>query len=157
MFWTLGCIYGATSVAFGAFGAHGLKKRIADPTKLNNWATAAHYQVPPQKPWLDTLADQRVTARPLRRPPPYSLHRAEEQACRVFVHHWDDYVQWKHILAGSRSTAVQVSRTCYTVGRIVPHRWLGCTGVRNAVANTVILRWVIVVHLLGRCTHRIPG
>ncbi|KAJ9644546.1 hypothetical protein H2201_000320 [Coniosporium apollinis] len=45
MFWTLGCLYGATSVAFGAFGAHGLKKRIADPAKLNNWATAAHYQL----------------------------------------------------------------------------------------------------------------
>lgn len=27
--WTLGCMYGATSVILGAFGAHGLKKRIA--------------------------------------------------------------------------------------------------------------------------------
>jgi hypothetical protein len=47
MFWTLGCIYGATSVAFGAFGAHGLKKRIADPAKLANWSTAAEYQARP--------------------------------------------------------------------------------------------------------------
>lgn len=45
MFWAIGCIYGATSVAFGAFGAHGLKKKIADPAKLANWSTAAHYQV----------------------------------------------------------------------------------------------------------------
>lgn len=45
MFWTLGCIYGASSVALGAFGAHGLKKRIADPARLANWGTAAQYQV----------------------------------------------------------------------------------------------------------------
>lgn len=44
-FWTVGCIYGGTSVALGAFGAHGLKKRIADPAKIANWNTAAHYQV----------------------------------------------------------------------------------------------------------------
>lgn len=29
----------------GAFGAHGLKKRIADPQRIANWSTAAHYQV----------------------------------------------------------------------------------------------------------------
>lgn len=45
MFWTIGSIYGATAVAFGAFGAHGLKKRIADPAKIASWNTAAHYQV----------------------------------------------------------------------------------------------------------------
>ncbi|PSS27609.1 hypothetical protein M430DRAFT_92013 [Amorphotheca resinae ATCC 22711] len=44
-FWTFGCIYGATSVAFGAFGAHGLKKRIADPARIASWNTAAHYQL----------------------------------------------------------------------------------------------------------------
>lgn len=45
LFWTLGSIYGATAVAMGAFGAHGLKKKIADPARLANWNTAAHYQV----------------------------------------------------------------------------------------------------------------
>ena len=45
VFWTVGCIYGATSVALGAFGAHGLKSRIADPARLANWSTAAQYQV----------------------------------------------------------------------------------------------------------------
>ncbi|KAI9663646.1 MAG: hypothetical protein M1821_007136 [Bathelium mastoideum] len=45
LFWTIGCLYGATSVAFGAFGAHGLKKRIADPGRITNWSTAAHYQL----------------------------------------------------------------------------------------------------------------
>jgi hypothetical protein len=44
-FWTAGCIYGAASVTLGAFGAHGLKKRISDPAKLANWGTAAQYQV----------------------------------------------------------------------------------------------------------------
>ncbi|KAL6244049.1 hypothetical protein RBB50_008918 [Rhinocladiella similis] len=45
MFWTLGCLYGASSVMLGAFGAHGLKKRIADPQRIANWSTAAHYQL----------------------------------------------------------------------------------------------------------------
>lgn len=45
-FWTIGCLYGASSVALGAFGAHGLKKRIADPARIANWNTAAQYQVP---------------------------------------------------------------------------------------------------------------
>lgn len=45
MYWTVGCVYGATAVCLGAFGAHGLKKRIADPGRIANWTTAAHYQV----------------------------------------------------------------------------------------------------------------
>ncbi|KAI0187098.1 hypothetical protein EV127DRAFT_437335 [Xylaria flabelliformis] len=45
MYWTLGCIYGATAVGFGAFGAHGLKKVVTDPAKLASFATAAHYQL----------------------------------------------------------------------------------------------------------------
>ncbi|KAF2813504.1 DUF423-domain-containing protein [Mytilinidion resinicola] len=43
--WTIGCIYGASSVMLGAFGAHGLKKRISDPAKIAAWGTAAHYQL----------------------------------------------------------------------------------------------------------------
>lgn len=39
---TLAAIYGGTAVALGAFGAHGLKKRIADPARIQNWGTAAH-------------------------------------------------------------------------------------------------------------------
>ena len=45
LFWRLGCIYGASAVALGAFGAHGLKKRISDPVRIGNWGTAAHYQL----------------------------------------------------------------------------------------------------------------
>jgi hypothetical protein len=44
-FWTIGCIYGATSVTLGAFGAHGLKKRITDPARIANWNTAAPFQM----------------------------------------------------------------------------------------------------------------
>ncbi|KAF2622119.1 DUF423-domain-containing protein [Macroventuria anomochaeta] len=44
-FWTIGCLYGASSVMLGAFGAHGLKKRIADPARIANWGTAAQYQL----------------------------------------------------------------------------------------------------------------
>ena len=45
MFWTLACLSGASAVALGAFGAHGLKKVVSDPAKLANWSTAAHYQL----------------------------------------------------------------------------------------------------------------
>jgi len=44
LFWTIGSLYGASAVAFGAFGAHGLKGRV-DPSKIANWSTAAQYQV----------------------------------------------------------------------------------------------------------------
>ncbi|RMZ91044.1 hypothetical protein DV736_g1717, partial [Chaetothyriales sp. CBS 134916] len=45
MFWTLACFYGAAAVGLGAFGAHGLKKKIAEPARIANWGTAAQYQV----------------------------------------------------------------------------------------------------------------
>jgi hypothetical protein len=31
---TLAAVYGGTAVVLGAFGAHGLKKRIADPQRI---------------------------------------------------------------------------------------------------------------------------
>ncbi|OTA82936.1 hypothetical protein M434DRAFT_400863 [Hypoxylon sp. CO27-5] len=46
LLWTLACIYGASAVGLGAFGAHGLKAIIIDnPARLANWGTAAHYQL----------------------------------------------------------------------------------------------------------------
>lgn len=45
IYFRLAAIYGATAVALGAFGAHGLKKRITDPARLANWGTASNYQV----------------------------------------------------------------------------------------------------------------
>jgi len=47
--WTVGSLYGAASVAFGAFGAHGLKSRGISDAKIASWSTAAHYQVRPKK------------------------------------------------------------------------------------------------------------
>ncbi|KAL2146403.1 hypothetical protein VTI28DRAFT_4156 [Corynascus sepedonium] len=45
LLWKTGAVFGAAAVGLGAFGAHGLKKRISDPTKLANWSTAAQYQL----------------------------------------------------------------------------------------------------------------
>jgi len=45
LLFTLSTIYGASSVLLGAFGAHGLKKRISDPARIANWSTAAQYQL----------------------------------------------------------------------------------------------------------------
>ncbi|KAK7521178.1 uncharacterized protein IWZ02DRAFT_280320 [Phyllosticta citriasiana] len=45
LFWLLGSLSGASGVALGAFGAHGLKNRVKDPAKLQSWGTAAHYQL----------------------------------------------------------------------------------------------------------------
>lgn len=42
---TVGSLYGAAAVAFGAFGAHGLKSRGISDAKIASWGTAAHYQV----------------------------------------------------------------------------------------------------------------
>jgi hypothetical protein len=44
LLWKLHCFGGAAAVTFGAFGAHGLKKRIADVKLLEVWDTAARYQ-----------------------------------------------------------------------------------------------------------------
>ncbi|KAI0837536.1 DUF423-domain-containing protein [Hypoxylon sp. FL0890] len=44
-FWTLACLYGASAVGLGAFGAHGLKQIIQNPARLATWGTAAHYQL----------------------------------------------------------------------------------------------------------------
>ncbi|KPI45943.1 uncharacterized protein AB675_558 [Cyphellophora attinorum] len=44
-YFKVAAVYGATAVMLGAFGAHGLKKRIADPARLANWGTAAQYQL----------------------------------------------------------------------------------------------------------------
>ncbi|KAK4629160.1 UPF0382 membrane protein [Fulvia fulva] len=42
---TTAALFGGSSVAFGAFGAHGLKSRGIAPEKIASWGTAAHYQL----------------------------------------------------------------------------------------------------------------
>jgi uncharacterized membrane protein YgdD (TMEM256/DUF423 family) len=38
-------VLGAFAVAFGAFGAHGLKSRVTDEKRLSAWATGAQYHL----------------------------------------------------------------------------------------------------------------
>ncbi|KAI1827151.1 hypothetical protein F4861DRAFT_434062 [Xylaria intraflava] len=45
IYWTLGCLYGAAAVGFGAFGTHGLRNVVTDPAKIASFGTAAHYQL----------------------------------------------------------------------------------------------------------------
>lgn len=41
----LAAALGATAVAFGAFGAHGLKERLEASDSVATWETAAHYHL----------------------------------------------------------------------------------------------------------------
>jgi uncharacterized membrane protein YgdD (TMEM256/DUF423 family) len=41
----LGAFSGASAVLLGAFGAHGLKRRVSDPALLKTWETAAQYHL----------------------------------------------------------------------------------------------------------------
>lgn len=45
LFFTLSTVFGSTAVMLGAFGAHGLKRRINDPARIANWSTASQYQL----------------------------------------------------------------------------------------------------------------
>lgn len=44
LFFALGAVMGGLGVAFGAFGAHGLKARVT-PDLLTIWETGAHYHL----------------------------------------------------------------------------------------------------------------
>ncbi|KAJ3053856.1 hypothetical protein HK097_003228 [Rhizophlyctis rosea] len=75
-FWKAGGILGAIGVGLAAFGAHGLKSKLATdpeaPRKLENWKTAAQFQVTHSIALLITsIAMQRPPslARPLPRAP----------------------------------------------------------------------------------------
>jgi hypothetical protein len=92
-YWTIGCIYGASAVTFGAFGAHGLKKRISDPAKIANFATAAHYQVPPQAPRNPyQILTSVFPAPPFRRPSPQHSGSTQEYSSSGIVRGWYDDV-----------------------------------------------------------------
>ena len=45
MWWTISGVVGALGVALGAFGAHGLKNAVSDPSLLDTWETAARYHL----------------------------------------------------------------------------------------------------------------
>ncbi|KAI9207212.1 uncharacterized protein BJ171DRAFT_558048 [Polychytrium aggregatum] len=43
--WVTACTLGASAVILGAFGSHGLKRIIQDPSKIASWSTATQYQI----------------------------------------------------------------------------------------------------------------
>ena len=45
MWWRIGGALGALGVILGAFGAHGLESRVADPAQLEWWETGARYHL----------------------------------------------------------------------------------------------------------------
>ncbi|KZT05897.1 DUF423-domain-containing protein [Laetiporus sulphureus 93-53] len=46
LLWKTGAILAGVGMLFGAFGAHGLKKRQGiTPENINAWATASHYAI----------------------------------------------------------------------------------------------------------------
>ena len=130
MFWTIGCVYGATSVALGAFGAHGLKKRIADPARLTNWSTAAQYQVRPHSLGTTSRLTGAMAAHPLGCPPPHHDHGSAEPSRRIPLHSRHDNVQWEHISFGFRSPALwQNCGTYHSAWWIVSDWGLGRAGI----------------------------
>ena len=108
LFWRVGAIYGAAAVGLGAFGAHGLKKRISDPNKIASWSTAAHYQVFLSLSSFLLLLLTKAIAGPLGRPP------RRESSPRRFrpLHGRHDHVQRQHLCFDSRYREVQVLGPC---------------------------------------------
>jgi hypothetical protein len=132
-FWTIGCVYGAASVTLGAFGAHGLKKRIADPSRLANWNTAAQYQVRLSSllPTI-TLAHLKPLAHTLWDPPARDFSCAQEHPRCELACGWHDNVQREHIFVGAGSAEVQGVGTYHAARWSLPNWRLGCVGVWEA-------------------------
>ena len=145
-FWTLGCIYGASSVVFGAFGAHSLKRHIADPARLNSWSTAAQYQVilpyilhlpfPLYFLYEFTFRVQRVftnaflpIATSFRRPTTRRRRSAAECSRRLVIHSRHDNVQWEYISTSARPTTIQVAWAYHTSRRAVLDWRMGCVSL----------------------------
>ncbi|KAF2078644.1 hypothetical protein CYY_000015 [Polysphondylium violaceum] len=45
IWWTLAGINGAIAVAAGAYGSHGIQKRVSDQKRIDMFKTASHYQL----------------------------------------------------------------------------------------------------------------
>ena len=75
MWWQVHSFSGALAVALGAFGAHGLKSRVADPKLLEVWDTAVKYHMVhsligllatlPTHPAFESLVKQPVSHMPI--------------------------------------------------------------------------------------------
>jgi hypothetical protein len=151
-FWTIGTLFGASSVMLGAFGAHGLKQRIADPARIANWGTAAQYQVRSfhQFKTLDSwffclftfiysesfhlafdhfvryLLANPSKAHPLLRPDIHRRGRAAKYVGHGLVHSGHVDVQWVDLFTSPGSSALQIPRTRDAVGWVVSDRGVGC-------------------------------
>ena len=137
MFWTLGCVYGASSVMLGAFGAHGLKKRIADPQRLQNWGTAAHYQVctDPFAKARPDLPCLQAPAGPFRCASLRELRGTEEQTRNDSPFCWHARFQRLNISSHPRSCTLQGSWSCHSTRRSLLDRELGRFSFHKAPAR----------------------
>lgn len=95
--WMTGCLSGASAVMLGAFGAHGLKSRISEPARLDNWKTAAQYQVCPSTYRSEThplgLGSNPRLVDPLRGLASSRTSRAEKHLGEEPLHRGHDHVQ----------------------------------------------------------------
>jgi hypothetical protein len=121
-YWTIGCITGASAVALGAFGAHGLKKHISDPKALKNWETAAHYQVYPLSaaPLSPYGANGPTTALP-RTCDPRRLAREPDRGCSVHSRRY--HVFGKLVCDGPRGTGALAGEWAWKGARSYHADW----------------------------------
>jgi hypothetical protein len=133
--WTVGSLYGAASVAFGAFGAHGLKSRGISDAKIASWSTAAHYQVNIQ--YLPIVSPSNMnailtflSAHPLRRPRSCrdSFPRQAEDLGEIAAYRGHDDVQRFDLFACAGSAALQGYGAYYAVGWCGADWWVGGVG-----------------------------
>ncbi|RIA88724.1 hypothetical protein C1645_774204 [Glomus cerebriforme] len=43
--WQAGAVLGFSGIALGAYGSHGLQKRVIDQARVKNWQIATNYQI----------------------------------------------------------------------------------------------------------------
>ncbi len=151
VWWTVGCVYGATSVMLGAFGAHGLKKSISDPARLANWSTAAQYQVCFTK--LETFSlcsDIFLTSKvdPQRRITSVSISGTKEPSCCNSLHCRNDNVFGQHLSFGLGPSAIQSSGTSHSDWRTVFDCRMGSSCFRqsredySAISQQGVDNWI---------------
>nr|POE49458.1 hypothetical protein CFP56_50375 [Quercus suber] len=137
-FWTIGCLSGASAIALGAFGAHGLRARGLEERSLNNWATAAQYQIP----WWGGLCES--TAHALARTAAGGTGGAAQRAGQGPVHGGDGGLLGQSVLSGAGQGAVPVDGARDAAGRHVFDRGVGGVGGHVAGAGGAEVRGTIV-------------
>lgn len=137
IWWSIATLSSASSVALGAFGAHGLKNRISDPSKISSWSTAANYQVLPAslhespKLTVHTWSEKLTTpplpvARPLHSPPNSRNRRSKECHCQIPLYGWHYHVLRFDLFVGAGSAEFQAAGTGdASWGELMLHWWMG--------------------------------